>query len=247
MLTPEKVTGYYFKIVVVLGGISILLALKYIIQRWRSFPESGWKVQSFALGLLGLVLASFLETPLMFLGTWIVLALAAGIIEELVKLLPLKFFERSPEWERWKIVIGTGLFLGILEGLMYTAGILALTQETYLVTVRVILMGLHTTWAAISVSFLLAETGAKRFVGLAFAMSAHAMHDLPPLAMVDGYPGNVIAGLAGVSTGFLLVTPLMAKKAAELAGRLVSREDEEPDEARENIEETEEEMVISSP
>ncbi|NJE29976.1 hypothetical protein E3E38_02785 [Thermococcus sp. 18S1] len=247
MLTPEKVIEYYFGIITVVGGLSVLLAVKYTLRRWRSFPESGWKVQSFALGILGLVVASFLEAPLLFLNTWIALAFAAGIIEESVKLLPLKFFGHSPEWERWKLVIGAGLFLGVVEGIMYTAGIFALNQEPYLVAVRIVLMGLHTIWAAISVGFLLGERGWKRFTGLAFSMIAHALYDLPSLAMVDGYSGTVVAYLAGLSTGFLLVTPLMAKKAAEMAGRLVPEEDEESSEVQENIEETGENEVTSWP
>lgn len=247
MFTPEKVIGYYFGIITVVGGLSVLLAIKYTLQRWRSFPESGWKVQSFALGILGLIIASVLEAPLLFLKTWIALAFAAGIIEESVKLLPMKFFERSPEWEKWKLVIGAGLFLGVVEGISYTAGIFALNQPAYLVGVRIVLMGLHAIWAAISVGFLLGERGWKRFAGLAFSMIAHALYDLPSLAMVDGYSGTVVAYLAGLSTGFLLVTPLMAKKAAELAGRLVPEEDKESGEARENVEKTEENEVTSSP
>jgi RsiW-degrading membrane proteinase PrsW (M82 family) len=245
MLTPERVIEYYFGIITVVGGLSVLLAIRYTLQRWRSFPESGCKVPSFALGLLGLVMASILEAPLLFLKTWIALAFAAGMIEESVKLLPLKFFERSPEWERWKLVIGAGLFLGIVEGIFYTAGIFALNQPVYLVGVRIVLMGLHATWAAISVGFLLGETGWKRFTGLAFSMIAHTLYDLPSLAMVDEYSGNVIAYLAGLSTGFLLATPLMAKRAAELAGKLVPEEGEETDEVRENGEETEESEVTA--
>ena len=244
MLTPEKVIEYYFGIVTLVGGISVLLAVKYTLQRWRSFPESGWRVQSFALGVLGLIMASILEAPLLFLKTWIALAFAAGIIEESVKLLPMKFFGRSPEWEKWKLVIGTGLFLGIVEGIMYTAGIFALNQEPYLVAVRVVLMGLHTIWAAVSIGFLLGETGWKRLAGLAFSMAAHALYDLPPLAVADGYSGTVVAYLAGLSTGFLLVTPLMAKKAAELAEKLVPEEGEETGEVGENAEKTEESDVI---
>ncbi|CAD5245168.1 PrsW family glutamic-type intramembrane protease [Thermococcus camini] len=245
MLTPEKVIGYYFGIITVVGGLSVLLAVKYTLQRWRSFPESGWKVQGFALGILGLVIASVLEAPLLFLKTWVALAFAAGIIEESVKLLPLKFFERSPEWEKWKLVIGAGLFLGVIEGIMYTAGIFALNQEPYLVAVRIVLMGLHTIWAAISVGFLLGERGWKRFTGLAFSMIGHALYDLPSLAMVDGYSGTVVAYLAGLSTGFLLVTPLMANKAAELAGKLVPGKDEETEKIREDAGETEE--ISASP
>ncbi|QDA32171.1 hypothetical protein FH039_12010 [Thermococcus indicus] len=246
-MTPEKVIEYYFGIITVVGGPSVLLSIKYTLRRWRSLPESGWKVPGFAFGILGLVIASFLEAPLLFLKTWIALAFAAGIIEESVKLLPLKFFGRSPEWERWKLVIGAGLFLGVVEGIFYTAGIFALNQEPYLVAVRIVLMGLHTVWAAISVGFLLGETGWKRFSGLAFSMMAHTLYDLPSLAMVDGYSGSVIAYLAGLSTGFLLATQLMAKKAAELVGRLVPKEDEETGEVRENVEETEENKITSSP
>ncbi|NJE60744.1 PrsW family glutamic-type intramembrane protease [Thermococcus sp. 21S7] len=247
MLTPEKVIEYYFGIITVVGGLSVLLAVKYTLRRWRSFPKNGWKVGSFATALVGLIVASLLETPLLFLKTWIALAFAAGIIEESVKLLPMKFFERSPEWEKWRLVIGAGLFLGIIEGLMYTAGIFALNQPAYLVGVRIVLAGLHATWAAITIGFLLGERGWKRFTGLAFSMIAHALYDLPSLAMVDGYPGTVVAYLAGLSTGFLLVTPLMAKKAAEMAGRLVPEEGEGQDEVPENIEETEENEVTSSP
>ncbi|ASJ13341.1 PrsW family glutamic-type intramembrane protease [Thermococcus thioreducens] len=245
MLTPEKVIEYYFGIITAVGGLSVLLAVKYTLQRWRSFPESGWKVQSFAIGVLGLILASILEAPFLFLGTWIALAFAAGIIEESVKLLPLKFFERSQEWERWKLVIGTGLFLGVVEGIMYTAGIFTLNQPAYLVGVRIVLMGLHTIWAAITAGFLLGERGWKRFAGLLFSMIAHTFYDLPPLAMVDGYSGTVVAYLAGLSAGFLIVTPLMAKRAAELAGRLAPREDEGRGGVPENIEETEE--ISASP
>ncbi|WP_258083593.1 PrsW family glutamic-type intramembrane protease [Thermococcus thermotolerans] len=245
MLTPERVIGYYFGVITIAGGLSVLLAVRYTLRRWRSFPESGWKVQSFAIGVLGLIIASILEAPLLFLKTWVALAFAAGIVEESVKLLPLKFFERSQEWEKWKLVIGTGLFLGVVEGIMYTAGIFALNQPAYLVGVRLVLVGLHTVWAAITIGFLLGETGWKRFTGLAFSMIAHALYDLPPLAVADGYPGTVVAYLAGLSTGFLIVTPLMAKKAAELAGRLVPEKDEGTGEVPENIEETEE--ISASP
>ncbi|AFL95401.1 hypothetical protein CL1_1198 [Thermococcus cleftensis] len=225
-MTPEKVIEYYFGIITVVGGISVLLAVRYTLQRWRSFPKSGWKAQAFAMSILGLVIASFLEFPFLALQAWLVLAFVAGVVEESVKLLPLKFFERFPDWQRWKLVIGTGLFLGITEGIMYTAGIFALNQEPYLVAVRIVLMGLHTVWAAISVGFLLGGSGRERFSGLAFSITAHALYDLPSLAVVGGYSGNVAAFLAGISTLFILATPVMAKKAAELAGRLIPEEEE---------------------
>ncbi len=152
------------------------------------------------------------------------LAFAAGVIEESVKLLPpLRFFRRSPEWERWKLAVGAGAFLGVAEGFLYTAGIFALDQPLYLVAVRLILVGLHTVWASVSAGFLLGGTGrGGRFAGgVLFSMTAHALYDLPPLAMVDGYSGTVVAVLVGLSGGvFLLVAPPVAKKAAGLVGQV---------------------------
>lgn len=219
-MTPGKVIGYYFGIVILLGGLSVLLGLKYTLQRWRSLPESPWKASSFGLGLLGLLVASLLEAPFLYLGGWVALAFAAGVIEESVKLLPLRFFRRSPEWERWKLAVGAGAFLGVAEGFLYTAGIFALDQPLYLVAVRLILVGLHTVWASVSAGFLLGGTGRGRFAGVLFSMTAHALYDLPPLAMVDGYSGTVVAVLVGLSGVFLLVAPPVAKKAAGLVGQV---------------------------
>ena len=220
MPTPERVIDYYFSVIAVLGTMVVFLSVKYTLRRWRSFPETGWKARAFSMGILGLVLASLIELPAMLLRAWVALAFVAGLAEESVKLTPLKFFENLEGWARWKLVVGTGLFLGLIEGIFYTAGIFVLGQPAYLVVVRLILIGLHMIWAAVSVGFLLGETGVKRFYGLAFAVMAHALYDLPSLAVIQGYSGNVVAYLAGLSTGFLLVTPLMVRRATELAGKL---------------------------
>jgi hypothetical protein len=247
MPTPERVIEYYFAVVSLLGGLAVLLGIKYTLKRWRSLPETTWKVPAFSMGLLALVLASIIELPVMLLREWVVLAFAAGLGEETVKLLPLKFFRRSSGWVKWKLVIGTGFFLGLIEGIFYTAGIFAMGQPAYMVAVRLVLIGLHTVWAVISVGFLLGETGLKRLRGLAFSMITHALYDLPPLAVTQGYSGNAVAYLVGISTGFLLVTPLMAKKAVELAEKLYPPE--KPPMAAEERQGTEEgrEDITSSP
>ncbi|ASJ08032.1 hypothetical protein A3L11_01835 [Thermococcus siculi] len=226
MPTPERVIDYYFSIIAVLGTLVVFLSVKYTLRRWRSFPETGWKVRALSMGILGLVLASLVELPAMLLRAWVALAFVAGLAEESVKLIPLKFFENLDGWARWKLVVGTGLFLGLIEGIFYTAGIFVLGQPAYLVVVRLVLIGLHTIWAAVSVGFLLGETGVKRFYGLAFSVIAHALYDLPSLAAIQGYSGDTVAYLAGLSTVFLLVTPLMAKKATEVASALFSPQDE---------------------
>ncbi len=220
MPTPERAIEYYFAIISVLGSLVVLLGIKYTLRRWRSFPETGWVPQAIAMGILGLVLASFIELPAMLLKAWVALAFLAGMAEEGVKLLPLKFFEGLDGWARWKLVVGAGFFLGLIEGIFYTVGIFVLGQEWYLVIVRLVLIGLHTIWAVISVGFLLGESGPRRFTGLVFSMAAHALYDLPSLAVLQGYSGNTVAYLAGLSTGFLLVTPLMVRKATEVASVL---------------------------
>ncbi len=240
MLAPEKVIEYYFGTVVVLGGIVILLGIKYTLKRWRSLPPSRWVVQSFAVSILALVAASLIEAPTILMGSMVMLAFAAGFSEELVKLLPLKLFQGSPGWERWKLTVGTGLFLGLIEGIFYTAGIFVLGQEPYLVIVRLVLIGLHTVWAAVSVGFLLGEKGLKRFAGLAFSMTAHSLYDLTPLAFISGYGTEVLLPLAVASTLFMLALPEMAKRAMEIAGRVVP---EKGDEREKALEET----LTSSP
>ncbi|ASJ06096.1 hypothetical protein [Thermococcus pacificus] len=229
MLTPERAIEYYFAIISVLGSLVVLLSIKYTLRRWRSFPETGWVPQAIAMGVLGLALASIIELPAMLLKAWVTLAFLAGMTEESVKLLPLRFFGSFDGWARWKLVIGTGLFFGLIEGIFYTTWIFALGQEWHLIIVRLVLIGLHTIWAAISVGFLLGGNGLKRFTGLAFSMVAHALYDLPSLAVLQSYSGNTVAYLAGLSTGFLLITPLMARKTAELTGALVPAEEKEED------------------
>ncbi len=240
MLTPEKVIEYYFGTVVILGGIVILLGIKYTLGRWRSLPSCRWAVQSFVISILALVIASLIEAPAILAGSMVGLAFAAGFSEELVKLLPVKLFQGSPGWERWKITVGTALFLGLIEGVLYSAAIVELGGPVYMALVRLVLIGLHTVWAAISVGFLLGENGLKRFSGLIFSMTAHSLYDLTPLAFVSGYGTEVLLPLAVASTLFLLALPRMAKRAAELAGRLVP---EKGDERGETLEET----FISSP
>ncbi|NJD98526.1 hypothetical protein E3E26_01760 [Thermococcus sp. LS1] len=227
MLTAERAIEYYFAIVVIVGGLSVLLGVKYTLRTWRDLPKAGWRGRSFGLGLLALILASFLELPVLLLESWLALAFTAGFIEEIIKLLPLGFFRNSPGWEKWKLVIGTGLFLGLMEGILYIAGIIALGEDVYLISVRAVLIGLHTVWAAISIGFLLGGSGWGRFYGLAFSMAAHTLYDLPPLAVVQGLSAGAVAILGAVSTAFMLATPLMAKRAARLALKLVPEEESE--------------------
>lgn len=230
MLAPEKVIEYYFGTVVVLGGIAILLGIKYTLERWRSFPPGKWAVQSFAVSILALVAASLIEAPTILAGSMVMLAFAAGFSEELVKLLPMKLFQGSPGWERWKLTVGTGLFLGLIEGILYSAAIVELGGPAYMALVRLVLIGLHTVWAAISAGFLLGEKGLKRFSGLVFSMTAHSFYDLTPLAFVSGYDTEVLLPLAAASTLFLLALPKMAKRATELAGRVVPEKGDEREE-----------------
>ncbi len=227
MLTPERVLEYYFAIVIVVGGLSTLLGIKYTLQMWRSFPESKWIGRSFGMGLFVLVLASFIEVPFLFLPFRAPLAVAAGVTEETLKLLPLKIFRWAEKWEKWKLVVGTAFFLGLIEAVGYIAGIILLGQPLYLVGVRLILVGMHTVWAVVTVGFLLTEKGLSRFKGLAFSIIAHTLYDLPPLAITDGVSGNTVAYLAGLSTGFLLLTPLVVRKATEVASALSPPQGEE--------------------
>lgn len=52
-------------------------------------------------------------------------------------------------------------------------------------------------------------------------MTVHSFYDLTPLAFVSGYDTEVLLPLAAASTLFLLALPEMAKRATELAGRVV--------------------------
>ncbi|ACJ17004.1 hypothetical membrane protein, conserved [Thermococcus onnurineus NA1] len=227
MLTVERVIEHYFAVVIIVGGLSLPLGIKHTLRAWRTLPEVGWRGRSFGMGLLALVLASFLELPILLLESWLALAFTAGLVEETIKLLPLGFFRDSPGWEKWKLVIGTGLFLGLMEGILYTAGIIVLEEDVYLIGVRAVLIGLHTVWAAISIGFLLGGSGWERFYGLAFSMAAHTLYDLPPLAVVQGLSAGAVAVLGAVSTAFMLATPIMAKRAAELALKLAPEEERE--------------------
>lgn len=172
----------------------------------------GWIGISFALGLLALVIASFIEAPFLLLQIWILLAFVAGVTEEAVKLLPMMFYRNSPAWERWKLIMGTGLFLGLIEGFLYSTAIVVIGQEAYLIGVRVALVGFHTLWAVITAGFMLGGEGLGRLRGLAFSMMAHALYDLPPLAIVQGVSGELVMLSAIASTGTMLLTPLMVKE-----------------------------------
>lgn len=226
MPVVERVIEYYFGVVVVVGGLSVLLGVKCTLRTWRRFPEVRWLGRAFGMGLLALILASILELPVLLLGSGLALAAAAGLVEESVKLLPLAFFRDAQKWEKWKLVAGTGFFLGLIEGLAYTMGIIALGESLYLAGVRVVLVGLHTVWAVVSAGFLLSGRRWKRFRGLAFSMAAHAVYDLPPLAAIEGLPVEVVTSLAAISTAFMLVTAAMVEKAAKLATGLIPEEEE---------------------
>jgi len=243
MLTPHRALEYYFAIVIVVGGLCTLVGIKYTLRRWRSFPETRWLGRSFGTGLLALVLASFIEAPFLFMPVKTLLAFGAGTAEEFMKLLPLKLFRDAEEWEKWKLVVGTAFFLGLLEAIGYIAGIIALKQPLYLMGVRFVLIGMHTVWAVITVGFLLTGSGLSRFKGLAFSILAHALYDVPPLALADGTSGETILGLSALSTLFILLTPIMAKKSTEKAALLIPIEEETGEETGE--EETEE--ITSSP
>ena len=218
MVPLERVLNYYFSVVIVVGGLSLLLSIKYVLRTWRTLQRSNWIPLGLAFGLMALILASLLEAPVLLLRVWVLLALVAGVVEESVKLLPLAFQRASSVWEKWKLVIGTGLFLGLLEGIMYGAAIIVLGQEPYLLGIRAILIGFHTVWAAITAGYLLGTTGARRFVGLAFSMTAHALYDLPPLAILQGFSSQEVILLAALSTAFMLATPLMARESSRKIG-----------------------------
>ena len=239
MLTPERALEYYFAIVIVVGGLSTLLGIKYTLRRWRSFPESKWLGKSLGTGFLTLVLASFIEGPFLLLPLKTPLAVAAGLSEETLKLLPLKLFAWAEKWERWKLVVGTAFFLGLIEAVGYIAGIVLMGQPLYLVGVRLVLVGMHTVWAVVSVGFLLTEKGLSRFKGLAFSIVAHTLYDLPPLAITDGVSGDVMLALSALSATFMLLTPIMAKSSTERAGELIP--------VKEELEEEDLEGFTSSP
>jgi len=216
MLAVETVLKYYFAVVTVAGGLAVLLGTKYTVREWRELPEVKWLAPSLAMGLLALVLASTTELPALLLGNWVLLAITAGIAEESVKLLPLKLYGGSKWFIRWKLVVGTALWLGIIEGAAYTAGIVALGENWYMGVVRLILVGFHTLWAVISVGVLLGESGPRRFAGLTFSTIAHAFYDMPALMALGGYSGEIVAVPAMVSTALMLLTPLMVRKSIEL-------------------------------
>lgn|GEM_PF-4637120 len=67
MPSPEEILYFYFSIVIVVGGLSVLIGIKYTLQTWRRLPRSGWIGVSFGLGLLALVVASLVETPFLIL------------------------------------------------------------------------------------------------------------------------------------------------------------------------------------
>ena len=243
MLTPGRALEYYFAVIIVVGGLCTLIGIKYTLRRWRSFPQTGWLGRSFGTGLLALVLSSFIEAPFLFVPVKTLLAFGAGTTEEIMKLLPLKLFRDAEEWEKWKLVVGAAFFLGLLEAIGYIGGIILLKQPLYLIGVRLVLIGMHTVWAVITVGFLLTEGGLSRFKGLAFSIVAHTLYDVPPLALADGASGEVILGLSALSTLFILLTPIMAKKSTEKAASLIPIEEETEEETGE--EETE--GITSSP
>ncbi len=235
MLTPERVLEYYFAIVIVVGGLSTLLGIKYTLQMWRSFPESKWIGRSFGMGLFVLVLASFIEAPFLFLPFRVPLAVAAGVSEETLKLLPLKIFRWAEKWEKWKLVVGTAFFLGLIEAMGYIAGIILLGQPLYLVGVRIVLVGMHTVWAVVTVGFLLTEKGLSRFKGLAFSIIAHTLYDIPPLAIADGVSGDAMLALSALSATFMLLTPIMAKRSTERTAELIPVKEEMEEESPEGF------------
>ncbi|NJF26226.1 hypothetical protein E3E29_11425, partial [Thermococcus sp. Bubb.Bath] len=80
MLTVERVIEYYFAVVIIVGGLSVPLGIKHTLRTWRALPEVGWMGRSFGMGLLALVLASFLELPILLLESWLALAFTAGLV-----------------------------------------------------------------------------------------------------------------------------------------------------------------------
>ncbi|WP_297477977.1 hypothetical protein [Thermococcus sp.] len=216
MLTVEVILKYYFATVTVLGGLVVLLGTKYTLRTWRGLPKTKWLAPSLAMALLALILASTAELPALILGNWILLALIAGVAEESVKLLPIKLYRELENWGKWKLVIGTAFLLGLIEGVLYTSAIVLFGENIYLALVRIVLIGFHTIWAVVSAGFLLGHTGPRRFSGLAFAILAHAFYDMPTLAGFGGYSANAVAAVVVVSTVFMLLTPAMVKRAAEL-------------------------------
>ena len=104
-----------------------------------------------------------------------------------------------------------------------------LGENVYIAVVRVVLVGFHTLWAVISAGFLLGQKGPGRFFGLAFAILAHAFYDMPPLAGFSGYSAEAMGAVAVVSTAFMLLTPVMVKRATGLLeGTLKEKEHGEP-------------------
>jgi len=208
------VIGCYTAIVVGAGGLSVILSARHILRLWSALPTDSWGAKSLGLGILILLTASAIEAPFLILMPVLSLAFAAGIFEEGLKLIPAWIFRNAPAWKRWKLVVGAGFFLGLVEGTLYTAGILALGEPTYLIGVRVVLVGFHTAWAAISAGFFLGDRGARRFLGLAFSMTAHTLYDLPTLASGQ-LNGPDLVLIVGLSTLMMVTTPLMVKKATE--------------------------------
>jgi len=208
-----------------------LLAYRRVRSEWERLPPIRWKLISFLLGLMAILIASLMEYPFapslfstgrVSLIQMTLLGIFVGPIEEFSKLLPAKMLHEE-NWVLWKKTLGTAFFFGLIEAVLYSIMLLVIGAPL-MALLRLVLVGFHVALTFIAATELIAG-GSWR--GYLRASIYHSLYDLPLLVYVGGYRGEGIYAL--MALGFLSLTAVAVEmlRTGGVAERLL-REEESP-------------------
>ncbi|WP_456365791.1 hypothetical protein [Thermococcus sp.] len=206
-----------------------ILTYRRVRDEWERLPPMRWKLISFLLGLMAILVASLMEYPFspslfsvgrVSLIQMTLLGIFVGPIEEFSKLLPVKIF-REEGWVLWKKTLGTAFFFGLIEAVLYSIMLLIIGQ-LLMALLRLALVGLHVALTFIAATELIAG-GSWR--GYLRASAYHSLYDLPLLVYVGGYRGEGIYVL--MALGFLSLTAVAVEvlRTGGVAERVLGEEE----------------------
>ncbi len=206
-----------------------ILTYRRVKGEWERLPPMSWKLISFLLGLMAILVASLMEYPFspslfsagrVSLIQMTLLGIFVGPIEEFSKLLPVKMFHEEG-WVLWKKTLGTAFFFGLIEAVLYSI-MLLIIGVPLMALLRLALVGFHVALTSIAATDLIAE-GSWR--GYLRASVYHSLYDLPLLVYVGGYRGEGIYALMVLGFLSLAAVAVEVLRSEGVAERILGKDE----------------------
>jgi len=218
------VIRYYVYAIAPIQFLLLIVTYRMIKKGWESLPPMKWRMISFLLGLLAILVASLMELPFLVSKSvlnFLALGIAVGPIEEFSKLLPAKIY-REEKWMLWKKTIGTAFFFGLIEGSLY-ALILLVVGQPLLALYRIFLIAFHVALTFITATHYLVR---RSWTGYLRASLYHSLYDLPVLLYSADYTGSLLKPLMALGILMIALAVIDVLKTYPLISELVPGNEE---------------------